>query len=310
MILTLTANPALDLTVFIPKYEPDTTIRANQTFYSMGGKPTDASWILGRMGQPSTAIGFIAGSIGEKVKNLLREWNVTTDFIEVDGETRINTVIIDEASGAQTTITTTSMYVSDDHISQLMTHCGTRLDGASVLITGGSLPKSMSPDFYTQIIKQACDKGIPVIFDAGEPNLSAGLKSQPTYIKPNRAELSALLDETVTTIEQAYSAGRKIFDEYGTQAMITLGKDGALAVLDHCAYRIPSIPIEVQSAAGAGDGVLAGIAYSIFHHQPIEEGIRRGIATATAICLQPGTAVYDLADMERFLPQVELIPYP
>ena len=47
-----------------------------------------------------------------------------------------------------------------------------------------------------------------------------------------------------------------------------------------------------------------------FTASSIEEGLRLGVAAATAVCLQPGTAAYDVADMERFLPQVELIPYP
>ena len=55
MIVSLTPHSTIDLTVFIPKYLPDTTIRATQTHYSLGGKPTDAAWILGRMGVPSLA---------------------------------------------------------------------------------------------------------------------------------------------------------------------------------------------------------------------------------------------------------------
>ena len=58
MIVSLTPNTTLDLTVFIPKLIPNTTIRATETYHSMGGKPADASWILGRMGVPSLALGI------------------------------------------------------------------------------------------------------------------------------------------------------------------------------------------------------------------------------------------------------------
>ena len=89
-----------------------------------------------------------------------------------------------------------------------------------------------------------------------------------------------------------------------------MGKDGALAVLKDRSYRIPPIPIAVSSPAGAGDAVLAGLAHALHFGRPLEEGLRLGIAAATAVCLQPATAAYELADMQRFLPQVELIPYP
>ena len=40
-------------------------------------------------------------------------------------------------------------------------------------------------------------------------------------------------------------------------------------------------------------------------------GLRASMrAAATVVCLQPGAAVYDVDDMQRFLPQVELLPYP
>ena len=89
-----------------------------------------------------------------------------------------------------------------------------------------------------------------------------------------------------------------------------MGEDGALAILKDRSYRIPPLPIAVSSPAGAGDAVLAGLAHAIHQRQPIEAGLRLGIAAATAVCLHPATAAYDIADMQRFLPLVELIPYP
>lgn len=310
MILTLTANTTLDLTLVVPQYTPDLTLRASETYHSMGGKPTCASWVLGRMGEPSHALGLAAGAIGEKVKGMLADFGVTPDFVEADGETRINTVIIDEKHGTQTTITTKTMFVTEAHLEALKVKYIEALKSASVLITGGTLPHGMSPEFYTGVITLAHEHDVPVIFDASEPNLSVGLQAKPTYIKPNHHELGALIGHDIRTVEEAYQAGQDILSQYGTQPIITMGEDGALAVLQDCAYRIPPIPVDVKSAAGAGDSVLAGLAHAIHHGHPIEDGLRLGIATATAVCLKRGTAAYDVADMKRFLPQVELIPYP
>ena len=310
MIVSLTPNTTLDLTVFIPKFVANTTIRATRTYHSMGGKPTDAAWILGRMGVGSLALGLAAGAVGEKVKSMLEDFGVETDFVAVDGETRINTVIMDEATGEHTTITTASMSVADGHLDTLRGRYIQALKSASVVITGGSLPLGMSPEYYAEAIQLAQAQQVPVIFDAAQPNLEAGLTARPTYIKPNRHELTVLVGRELPTIEAVYSAGQAIFNRYGTQPIITLGADGALAILKDRSYRIPAIPVEVSSPAGAGDAVLAGLAHAIHHGKRIEAGLRLGIAAATAVCLQPGTAAYDVADMQGFLPQVELIPYP
>ena len=310
MIVSLTPNTTLDLTVFVPKLVTNTTIRATQTIHSMGGKPTDASWILGRMGIGSLALGLAAGAVGEKVKAMLEEYGVKTDFVEADGETRINTVIMDETTGEHTTITSASMFVSPQHLDELRERFVTALESASVVITGGSLPPGMSPEFYADAIELAQAHDVPVIFDASQPSLGVGLEARPSFIKPNEHELSALVGRKLSTIEALYDAGSEILARTGTQVVITLGKDGALAILKNRSYRIPPIKVDVSSPAGAGDAVLAGLAHAIHHGNALEEGLRLGIAAATAVCLHPGTAAYEVQDMRRFLPQVELIPYP
>lgn len=310
MILSLTPNTTIDLTVFVPKLVTDTTLRASKTVYSLGGKPTDAAWILGRMGVSSLALGLAAGSVGEKVKALLEDFDVRVDFVRAEGETRINTVIIDESTGEHTTITSASMFVQPHHLAALRQRYRQALKSASVVITGGSLPPGMQPEFYVEAIQMAREQGIPVIFDASQPNLEVGLRAQPDFIKPNNHELSALVGYELDSTAALHAAGSAILERHGSEVIISRGKDGVLAVLRQGSYRIPGIEVAVSSPAGAGDALLAGLAHAIHHGQPIEEGLRLGLATATAVCLQPGTAVYDVADMRRFLPQVELMPYP
>jgi 1-phosphofructokinase family hexose kinase len=310
VIVTVTANTTLDLTVFVPSLVKNRTLRATDTVQSMGGKPTDASWILGEIGVPSLALGLAAGSTGEKVEKMLRARGVTTDFTWVEGETRINVIIIDEGDQSHTTITTTTMHIAPEDTMRLLERYRDALDEATVVVTGGTLPKGIEPSFYTQVIGMARERNVPVIFDAAEPNLSAGLKASPTYVKPNRDELEALVGHTLHTLEDVYNAGRQILDQYGACPIITLGDEGALAVLPDRAYRVPPLNVDVVSPAGAGDGVLAGLAASVYRKQPIEEGLRLGAAAATAVLLQPGTADCRRADVERFLPQIQLISYP
>ena len=310
MILTLTPNTTLDLTVFVPRLTTNRTIRATRTVYSLGGKPTDASWILGRRGVGSLALGLAAGANGQKVESMLRDFGVEVDFTPAAGETRINTVIIDEAAGEHTTITSASMQVRAGDLAALRARYIEALPHASVVITGGSLPPGMSPDFYTDPINLAKDRGVPVIFDAAPPNLEAGLLARPAFVKPNEHELSALVGRKLDSLESLYDAALDLRAESGAQVVVTMGKDGALAVLDGGGIFIPPLDVPVSSPAGAGDAVLAGLAQAIHAGLPIEEGLRLGIAGASAVCMQAGTAAYDVADMERLLPTVELVPYP
>lgn len=309
MIVSLTANTTLDHSLFVTRFEKNRTLRARSSLFSMGGKPADASWILGELGVPSLALGCAAGANGQKVAALLRRKGVTPDFIEVDGETRINTVIVVEEEDWQTTITTSTLEVKPAHRDALLARYAAALDTASAVVLGGTLPRGLMPAFYAETIGMAKAKGVPVAFDAAEPNLSAGLDAKPDYIKPNRDELSDLLVRPIDTLEQAYAAGRAVLARWGVRPIITLGGDGGLAVLEDRAYLIPPLPIQVVSPSGAGDGVLAGITYALANRLPIEDGLRLGFACAAAVCLMPGTADCQREEVERLLPQVELRAY-
>lgn len=309
MILTVTANTGLDFVYFIPTYEPGRTLRASRVVQSISGKPIDCSWVLAEMGITSHALGFTAGFTGSIVKHIVNERGIDADFVEVEGESRRNLVIAPEDGTPHTAITASTLIVAPAHVVALREKFIAALDGCEVVVLGGALPKGMLPDFYPDLIGLARQRHIPVIFDASEPFLSAGLAAQPTYIKPNRDELSQFVGRSVETDGEVYEAGREVVRRYGTFPIISLGGDGGLAVLADRAYRVRSLDVPVVNAAGAGDAVLAGLAASIYRRQPIEEGIRLGFAAATAVVTTPGTAECYLPDIERYAAQLEVLPY-
>ncbi|MFN8444328.1 MAG: 1-phosphofructokinase family hexose kinase [Caldilineaceae bacterium] len=309
MILTVTPNSAIDQTVFVNAFRKNTTMRATHSILSMAGKAADASFILATLGYPTLATGFAAGAIGEIMERMLRQRGATSDFVQVNGETRLHTILVDESDHTASTLTVSTLQVLPEHVEQLLQKCDEQLKHASVLIAGGTLPKAMKPEFYADLIRLARSHAVPVIFDTVEPFLSAGLSAGPTYIKPNKDELAQFAGHEVTTLQEAQTIGQSIYQRFGAQSIITLGGEGALAVLAHVTYWIPPLAIDVVSPAGAGDAVLAGLAASIERQEPIEEGLRLGIAAAAAVCLMPGTADCRPEDVARLRNEVRLERY-
>ncbi len=309
MIVSVTANTGLDLVYFFPALELGHTIRASRVVQSISGKPVDCSWILIEMGIPSLALGFTAGLTGEMVKKMVRERGIQSDFIEVEGESRRNLVLAPADGSPHTAITSSTLIVNQAHIEALRKKYLAALDDCELVVLGGTLPKGMTPAYYTDFIALARERDIPVIFDAVEPNLSAGLAAHPTYVKPNRDELSQFIGRKVESDDDVYQAGRELLNRYGTIPVISLGGDGGMAVLPDRAYRVAPLPVPVVNAAGAGDAVLAGLAASIVRGLPIEEGLRLGFGAATDVVTTPGTAECYLPDIERYAAQIEVVPY-
>jgi 1-phosphofructokinase family hexose kinase len=310
MIVTVTPNTAIDRTLFVPSFALGQTIRASRIAMGMGGKPTDASYVLGALGIPNLALGFAAGLAGQQMEQMLHAFGVTTDFTPVDGETRVNTLIVDESAGQQSTITVSTLKVRAEHIAQLRERYRRALETASCVILGGALPDGAHPSLFAELIADAKNASVPVVFDASPPGLRAGLEAGPDYAKPNRSELTTLVGNPANTAQAIYDSARAIYTQYGTACIVTLGKDGALAVLPDRSYFIPPLQVEVVSSAGAGDAILAGLAAALSRGEPIEQGLRLGFAAAGAVLLTPETALCHASDVDRLLPQVELRPYP
>ena len=103
-------------------------------------------------------------------------------------------------------------------------------------------------------------------------------------------------------------AARKLHEEFGTDVIVTLGAEGAIAVIGNSSYFIHPISVPVVSSAGAGDGVLAGMALAYLHKEPLEYGLQHGFALAGAILGTLATADFRVEDYHELLPQICITP--
>lgn len=305
MIITLTPNTGIDHTLQVSGFQLNSTIRALDSAWGMGGKAIDVSWILGKLGIPSQALGFAAGANGSRMENMLRERGVETDFVWADGETRLNTVLVVPGEG-QSTITASSLKVSHEHSSAFVARYEEALQGASCVVMGGSLPAGVPTEFYEQAIHQAHEHGVPVIFDSSGQPLIAGIKSRPELIKPNQTELRDLVGYSPADPQDVQRAAKKICEQFGSNVIVTLGEQGALATFGESSYFIHPVSIPVVSSAGAGDGVLAGMALAYLRGERLEYGLQHGFALAGAILQTLATADFRLEDYQHLLSEIKI----
>lgn len=309
MILTVTPNTGIDRTLVVPKFNWNETIRVQELAVGMGGKATDSSWVLGELGIENMAMGFAAGHSGQLMEHMLRAKGVQCNFTWVEGETRINTIVVSSAGEGQSTLTANSLVVRPEHVAEFERAYASALDRAGCVIIGGSLPPGTPLDLYPRMVRLARAKNIPVVFDASGAELRAGLEGLPTLIKPNRDELEDLLYVRIHTVEDAYQAACQLNAQYGCTVIATLGAKGALAVTGDAAFFIDPVVVEVRSAAGAGDAILAGLAHALAAGLPMEEGLRLGFAAASAVLMTLPTADCRRADVQNLLPCIRIREY-
>jgi 1-phosphofructokinase family hexose kinase len=307
MIITLTPNTGIDHTLQVSSFHLNQTIRAAGSAWGMGGKATDVSWILGKLAVPTRALGFAAGPNGLRMDSMLHERGVETDFIWVEGETRLNTVLIVPGEG-QSTITTSSLEVSPKHLSEFVARYEKALEFATCVVMGGSLPSGVPVHFYRDAIVQAHAHGVPVIFDSSGPSLAEGIKGRPDLIKPNQAELHDLLGYSPSSRQEVQQATQELCEQLGISVIVTLGGEGAIAVFREDSYFIHPLSLNVVSSAGAGDGVLAGMALAFDRKESLVYGFQHGFALAGAILQTLATADFRIEDYQELLSQIKITP--
>lgn len=93
MIYTCTLNPAIDLYIALKEMKANAVNRTEDEDYQPNGKGVNVSIMLKKYGFTSTALGFIAGFSGSYIEQSLKDLSIQTDFISVEGITRINVFI-------------------------------------------------------------------------------------------------------------------------------------------------------------------------------------------------------------------------
>ncbi len=309
MIISVNPNPAVDRTLVVPEFALEKTIRASQVAIGVGGKAACASWVLGELGIPSTVLAFAAGHPGHELESLLRRKGVKTNFIWVKGETRVHFLVVCEDGSGQSTFGVDTLEISDADVEELHRRYTASLKHADAILIGSTLPKGRNPELYTEFVREARSRNIPVVFDCFGPFLEAALQAGPTIIKPNQVELEGLVGRKIRTLKDARKAGQEILDKFGTMVVATMGSQGAVAVLEGRAYQVPPPKVpKVVSTAGTGDAVLAGLTYAAAFKRPMEEGLIMGFAAAGGVLQTLATADCRREDVEKLIPTIELIP--
>ena len=129
----------------------------------------------------------------------------------------------------------------------------------------------------------------------------------PVYmIKPNLAELAALVGRELEDDEDILAASRELLGRCRIDVVVvSLGAGVVLLITGGQAtfLRAPTVPI--SSKIGAGDSTVAGITLGLVRGLPMIEAVRFGVAAGAAAVMATGTGLCRRDDTERLFAQMQ-----
>lgn len=289
MIYTVTLNPAIDKTAVIENFCAGAVNRIGMLREDAGGKGINVSKSLKNLGEDSTAVVILAGDAGKRLENMLRKLEISVLAVWTEGESRTNLKIVDFAKRENTDINEPGPAVSDELLEEVKSKLGERIRPGDLVILSGSLPPGVDRGLYGSWTAYFCSLGARVYLDADGEAMKQGLAEVPYMIKPNDAELAALLEKERLSREEMTSEGRRLLETGIEEIVISMGGDGALFVSRDGCYFAPGLPVEVKSTVGAGDSMVAAMAFAEARELDREEKIRLAVAMGAASVMQSGT---------------------
>lgn len=305
-IVTVTLNPAIDKTVTVESFQYGGLNRIKSGRTDAGGKGINVAKVLASFRMNVSAIGIAAGYQGQLVRDMLKDQSIPCYLLEAAGDTRVNLKVVDESTQQTTEINEPGFYADGELLEQFKEHFITNMAGASLLVLAGSLPPGTPPGYYGTLINLARKHGVDTLLDADGEALALGIEAAPLVIKPNIHELEVLMGQRLESLQQITGAARSLLSRGIRYVLVSMGENGSVLVSQEKAVRASPFPITPLSTVGAGDSMVAALAYSIMMEKTAEEMARWTSAAGTVTASKPGTEVCTMSEIEEAIHKVEL----
>lgn len=304
-ILTLTPNPALDLSTSTERIVPFSKLRCTTARRDPGGGGINVARVVRRLGGEVLAVYPAGGSSGRQLAGLLAGEGVACVEVPASAETREDFTVFEVATELQYRFVLPGAELNDGEWQACLAALARADPPPDLVVASGSLPPGVPEDFYGRVARMAKDLKAKTIVDTSGPPLKAALKEGVYLIKPNLREFQELVGGPLVDQAAWISAGRALIDRGEVELIaLTLGHRGALLIARDEALLADGLPIKPASVVGAGDSFTGAMTWSLAAGHTSEQALKFGVAAGSAAVLRPGTELCRAEDVRRLAADV------
>jgi 1-phosphofructokinase family hexose kinase len=309
-IISITLNPVLDISGEVFKIIPnEKNYIINEKRYP-GGNGINVARVLSRLGAKVLATGFLGGSTGAEMLNLIKAENIPSKFIEISGNTRFGVTISSTDTNEQTRLSFSGPNILEEEFIKIENEL-LSISKACLIILGGSFPEDLSNIKITDLLCKLKAYGHQIIIDVPGKDIGDFLLCKPLLIKPNLIEYQALVHMDIKTIDEAIATCEKLLEDVEYICISSI--EGGALLIGHKEIWFGKIPkVKVKTTVGAGDSMVAAMSFKIQEYTKdnsainLEETLRWGLAAACATLITTGTKLAQKENILKFLPEINL----
>lgn len=298
MVLTVTPNPSLDISGFVDRIIPNEKTYVHEETHAPGGNAINVARILGRLKVPVVASGFLGGSAGNEVANLLKKESIRQRFVKTKESTRTNITISRRGHHQQTRFSFSgpSIQLREKYLLSKFVRSQAHM---GIFVAGGSLPPNFTVQDLKRLIEIAQKQNAGVVVDCPGSVLRHLKKHRLLMIKPNLEEFQLMTQSRVRTVSAVKKKALQLLKRV-SYVCISSVEGGALFVTRSGCYfgRIPRV--KMRSTVGAGDSMVGAMVAQLFlGNSSAPDILRWGLAAAAATLSEEGTTLGAAAEIHE-----------
>lgn len=299
-ILTLTVNPALDVSTVTEEVIGEHKLRCRAGRLDPGGGGVNVSRVVHRLGGQTIAAYTAGGPTGEAYRRLVEAERIPTLVVPISGSTRQNFTVDETGTGKQFRFVLEGPELSEPEWRGCLAAVAESAPAGGYVVASGSLPSGVPDDFYARVARLANERGARCVVDASGASLAAALAEGVFLVKPSRRELGAHFGTALDSEESQVAAARSlVLDGAAQHVALTLGGEGAVLASESGVLRLAVPQVQVRSTVGAGDSFLAAFVLRMAQGRSLADAFRAAVAAGTATVTTTATELCSRADVER-----------
>jgi tagatose 6-phosphate kinase len=260
LIVTVTANAAIDRTLRVESLEPGRKHAVLSDLAQAGGKGVNVARVLHALGVPTVAAVVTGGRTGEWILRNLAGDGIEVVPVEAPGDSRTCLEIVETGRGRVTQLHGRGVQGSRLLADKLVTRVGELLGEASWIALCGSLAEGLPANTYAQLVRRAHERRVRVALDTSGAALREAWKQAPELVRVNREEATQAVGVPASSFSSAAFPG-------AGRATLTVISDGASPSVAWTSreesWRIEPPRVDPGNPIGCGDAMLAGLLASL-----------------------------------------------
>ncbi|MFV0386131.1 1-phosphofructokinase family hexose kinase [Paracoccus sp. (in: a-proteobacteria)] len=293
-ILTVTLNPALDLSTAADEVRPDQKLRCDKPVVDPGGGGINVSRAIKIMGGQSTAMVALGGATGTRIADMLRADGLSVVRLTAPGETRQSLAVTDRATGGQYRFVLPGPEWHRAHVSDMMSAIAEAANAGGWVVVSGSNPPGVAAGFEQMLTVRLKDGRARLLVDtSGEAlRVLAGSSTPVDVLRMDSFEAEELAGcpLPLRSDSAAFAAGL-VRNGAARAVIVARGADGSVIADGGGAWHAEAAKVKVVSAVGAGDSFVAGFVLSMARGWPVPDALAMGAAAASSAVMTPATAL-------------------